>query len=196
MSQPYIFKCINVQPAAAPDEVARVSEMSSMAFVSQSLWRSHPQYERESWSQCFRLLKSGKMHSQTKPLRVWLYKYWCRNIADLFSLLAGGLFNFQNVSWEKTRFRWVLFCRCLLKKKTKQTPKECRIGLKQTVCAVPPFMPSPGQFISSNVGAAGQKSLFSVGLAMLSVHIVDPSAACTQHIQWKIKSSAPHCTRL
>lgn len=82
------------------------------------------------------------------------------------------------------------------KKKTKQTPKECRIGLKQTVCAVPPFMPSPGQFISSNVGAAGQKSLFSVGLAMLSVHIVDPSAACTQHIQWKIKSSAPHCTRL
>lgn len=127
ISQSYIFKCRNVQPTAAPDEVARVSEMSSTASVSQSLWRSHPQQITESQSQCFTLLKSGKIHSQTKHLRVWLCKYRCRSIAVLFSVLARGLFNTCK-RWAERRRRIgiiaVMFCRRLFKKTTTTTTKK------------------------------------------------------------------------
>lgn len=54
----------------------------------------------------------------------------------------------------------------------------------------------PGTVYQQQCGSSWLKITIFSRISWLSVHIVDQSAVCTQHIQWKIKSPVPHCARL
>lgn len=98
------------------------------------------------------------------------------------------------MSWAKTVCR-VLKSRVLQKEKKK---KKCRMQerLKADCVRCATVHVLPGTVYQQRCGSSWLKIAIFSRISWLSVHIVDQSAVCTQHIQGKIKSPVPHCARL